>query len=145
MRREPTRALHRVLVLAPQSFVPSDYVLVRARMQMNSCIRTFTSVRYESTIDLCFCAGGCVGELMYGRPVRLYGASPQGLYAVCFVLWSLCLYEESVWDQYACLSYANPQLKKQIQEYLTIYTAYRVQVCASTCEGVGKHVLVGHR
>ena len=84
VRCEPTRALYSVLVLVPQGFVPSAYVLVRARVQMSSCIRSCTYVRYEPTSSMCFCVSGCADELMYGKRVCLYGASPQGLYAVCF-------------------------------------------------------------
>ena len=66
-QREPTRALYSVLVLAPQSVLPSAYVLVRARMQMSSCTSICTPVRYKATIYLCFCAGGCADELMLLR------------------------------------------------------------------------------
>ena len=66
-RCEPTKALYSVLVLAPQGFAHGAYVLVRSYEQMSSCTRTCTYVRYELTRSLCFCAGGCANELLYGN------------------------------------------------------------------------------
>ena len=64
VRCEPTRASYNVLVLAHQGFVQCASVLVRERVQINSCARACTSVRCEPTRALCFCAGGCADELM---------------------------------------------------------------------------------
>ena len=67
---KPTKAFYNVLVLAHQDFVQYASMLVRERMQMSSCTRACTSVRYDPTRALCFCAGGCADELMRGRVCR---------------------------------------------------------------------------
>ena len=73
VRCEPTRALYDVLVLAHQGFVQCASVFVRERVQMSLCVRTCTSVR----------TGGCADSHVRD-PVRLYDASLQGVYAMCF-------------------------------------------------------------
>ena len=72
VRCKPTRALYSVLMLANQGFVPSAHVLVRVRVPVSSCTRTCTSLRYELTSFLCFCAGGCADVVMYKN---LYGCT----------------------------------------------------------------------
>ena len=81
VRCKPTKGLYSALVLAPQDFAPSAYVLVRPFEQMSSCTRICTHVRYELTRYLCFCAGVCSLALVR-EPVCLYGASPRLFFAV---------------------------------------------------------------
>ena len=105
VRCEPPRALYSVLVLAHQGFASSAYVLVQARVQMISCTRTYTYLRYELTSSLCFCAGGCTDELLYGNlfvcTVLAHNSFMQ--YASELVTRN----EVFVWNQYACVSYTK--------------------------------------
>ena len=79
VRCDPTRALCSVLVLAHQGFVPSDYVLVRARVQISEPVPLYGARAHKGFVLLC--------TSVRCEPKRaLCGANPQGLYTVCW--WS---------------------------------------------------------
>ena len=98
VRCEPTRVLYHVLVLAHQGFVQCASVLVRKRVQISSCTRTFTSVRCKPTRDLCnvllssctsacvhdgFVRCACADERMCESMCCLCGARPQRPCIMC--------------------------------------------------------------
>ena len=92
----PPRALHPVLMCSCGSC---------GRAQMSSCRRTCTSVRYELTRSLCFCAGGGVDELLYGNLYVCTVRAHNGFMQCASELVSPN--EVFVWNQYACVSYAK--------------------------------------
>ena len=56
MRCEPTRALYSVLVLAHQGFaLPSDYVLVRERVQMSEPVPLYGTSPPALSASVCAC------------------------------------------------------------------------------------------
>ena len=123
VRCKPTKALYSVLVLAPQGFALRACVLVRSYEQMSSCTRTYTYVRYELPRSLCFCAGGCADELLYGN---LYVCTVRAHNGFMHFSSTLVSQNEAfTWNQYACVSYAKTGSQEIFNHRYCLCTEFR--------------------